>query len=172
MTHLPEHRGRQGRGKLLKKKVLSLRSSVVAPPPLAVMQMTALLSLSCQILTTRMSSLVHWLNLCQDRATKWCCSPSELSMASRFLCCRHCQIFWCLPNQQQHPLENIFYHHFPNIPFRRSTVNENCARWKKAPQLVRDNVLRAKYTPEGKWSVFQMKTRKGGKVLGHLWLLC
>lgn len=61
-------------------------------------------------------------------------------------------------------METIFCHHFPNISFRRSTVNENRARWKKAPQLVRDNVLRAKYTAGGKWSVFQMKTRKGGKV--------
>jgi len=61
-------------------------------------------------------------------------------------------------------LKTLFCHHFPNIPFRRSTVNENRARWKKAPQLVRDNVLRAKYTTGGKWSVFQMKTRKGGMV--------
>jgi hypothetical protein len=56
-------------------------------------------------------------------------------------------------------LETIFCRHFPGIPYRRSTVNENRRRWKKAPQHVRDSVLKAKYTDEGKWSVFQKKTR-------------
>ncbi|KAF8968976.1 hypothetical protein BDZ97DRAFT_301254 [Flammula alnicola] len=61
-------------------------------------------------------------------------------------------------------LETLFHRHFPNTPYRCSTVNENCNRWKKAPQLVRDSLLRAKYTDDGKWSVFQKKTRKNGKV--------
>ena len=72
--------------------------------------------------------------------------------------------FSACENNSNIRLETIFCHHFPNIPFRRSTVNENRAHWKKAPQHVRDIVLRAKHTAEGKWSVFQMKTQKGGKV--------
>ncbi|KAF8204613.1 hypothetical protein BJ912DRAFT_938851 [Pholiota molesta] len=56
-------------------------------------------------------------------------------------------------------LETIFGRHFPGIPYRRSTVNENRRRWKKAPQHIRDSVLKAKYTDEGKWTVFQKKTR-------------
>jgi hypothetical protein len=56
-------------------------------------------------------------------------------------------------------LETIFHHHFPSTLFRRSTVNENRRRWKKAPQHVRDSMLMAKYTEDGKWSVFQRKSR-------------
>lgn len=59
--------------------------------------------------------------------------------------------------------ETIFHEYFPNTPYRRSTVNENRLRWKKAPQNLRDNVLRAKRTDDGKWSVFQKSTRNNGK---------
>ena len=56
--------------------------------------------------------------------------------------------------------DTIFYHHFPNVAYRRSTVNENRRRWKNATQDIRDYVLNAKRTDEGKWSVFQRKSRK------------
>ena len=59
--------------------------------------------------------------------------------------------------------ETLFYEYFPNTPYRRSTVNENRLRWKRAPQNLRDSILKVKHTGDGKWSVFQKNTRKNGK---------
>ncbi|KAF8878492.1 hypothetical protein CPB84DRAFT_1852373 [Gymnopilus junonius] len=62
------------------------------------------------------------------------------------------------------PMGTIFRQHFPGLPCRHSTINENHKRWQDAPQSVHDNVLRAGQSDEGLWSVFQMQTRKKAKV--------
>ena len=61
-------------------------------------------------------------------------------------------------------LKTLFQRHFPNVPYRRSTFNENRSRWLKAPQSVCDIFLKAKRTDGGKWSAFQKQTRKKSQV--------
>ncbi|EDR07907.1 uncharacterized protein LACBIDRAFT_327688 [Laccaria bicolor S238N-H82] len=39
-------------------------------------------------------------------------------------------------------LKILFHRHFPNNPYHRSTVNENCNRWLKAPQSLCDTFLK------------------------------
>ena len=58
---------------------------------------------------------------------------------------------------------SIFHEYFPNTPYCHSTVKENCLHWKKAPQKLCDNILRAKRTDDGKWSLFQRSTCNNGK---------
>jgi hypothetical protein len=61
------------------------------------------------------------------------------------------------------PNKAIFQLHFPGVTFRKSTFHENLMRWIKAPQAVRDTMLKAGRSKEGLWSVFHSQTRGWNK---------